>query len=130
LFDWEEINENNYPCHISEDLEEMLIIDEGEAEANDFARKYLFSSEKMEGIKMFIWDHRYINEIAKQNNIHPSIIHSYYAFDNNKTDRMAWARARRLMPEIKKAVFRVENNWDRDKSIDEIAKKLKLEIYN
>jgi len=43
---------------------------------------------------------------------------------------MVWARARRFMPDAKRCVYRVANYWDNAKSLDEIAKKLKAEIYN
>jgi Zn-dependent peptidase ImmA (M78 family) len=128
LFDWEEIKNNSF--HLSEDGSELFTIDEREMEADDFARRYLFSDEKMEEVKPFIYDQRYINEVAKENNVHPSIIHIYYAFDNDKTDRMVWARARRFMPDIKKCVYHLENPWDNPKPIEEVAKRKKLEIYN
>ena len=43
---------------------------------------------------------------------------------------MVWARARRHMPDIKKAVYHLENPWSDSKPIEEIAKKKKIEIYN
>ena len=104
LFDWDEINKDAYSYHISDDSEELLTIDERETQADDFARKYLFSKEKMEEVRPFIYNQRYINEVAKDNNVHPSIIHNYFAFDNNKNDRMVWARARRYMPDISRSV--------------------------
>ncbi|MBL7740332.1 MAG: helix-turn-helix transcriptional regulator [Chitinophagaceae bacterium] len=130
LFDWIEILNDAYSFHVSDATEEVLTLNEKEIEADEFAQKYLFSEEKMEDIKLFIYDRRYIEEIARDNNVHPSIIHSYYAHANAKTDRMAWVRARRFMPEITKSVFPVANSWNTDKTLDEIAKKLKLEIYN
>ena len=113
LFDWEEIRTNQYL--MSEDMNELLTVDENEIEADVFARRYLFSDVK---------------EFARENNIHPSIIYVYNAFDNDKTDRMVWARARRHMPDIKKAVYHLENPWSDSKPIEEIAKKKKIEIYN
>jgi hypothetical protein len=128
LFDWEEIKTNSY--HLSEDGEALLTVDEKEMEANDFARKYLFSQEKMAQIQPYMRMEKYIDEIAKSNNIHPSIIHAYYAFDNNKTDRLAWMRAKRYMPEIKKAIYHFGSSWSEAKPIDEVVKKIKIEIYN
>ncbi len=34
------------------------------------------------------------------------------------------------MPDAKKCVYRVVNYWDNAKSLDELAKRLKSEIYN
>jgi len=130
LFDWEEINKDIYSYHISDDSEELLTINEKEVEADDFARKYLFSKEKMDEIRPFIYNQKYISEIARDNNVHPSIIHIYHAFDNSKTDRLVWMRAKRYMPDINRCVYHLTNPWNNSKSIDEIAHKLKLEIYN
>ena len=128
LFDWDEIN---ISYHISDDTDELLTIDENEMQADDFARRYLFSDEKMEEVRPYIFrSDKYINDVAKDNNIHPSIIYIYNAYDNGKTDRMVWPRTRRHMPDIKKSVYRLENPWDNSKPIDEIVKKRKLEIYN
>ncbi len=100
------------------------------AEADDFARKYYFSKEKSKEVAPFIYNEQYIKNVAKDNNVHSSIIHAYHAFDTAGLDRMAWARARRYMPDAKKCVYRVVNYWDNAKSLDELAKRLKSEIYN
>ena len=128
LFDWEEIKNNNY--HLSEDPIASLTLDEKEADADNFAREYLFSASKLDEVKPYLRDKEFINEVAKNNNIHPSVIYIYYAFDNGSIDRMAWARARKQMPEIKKAIYRLDPGWDKVISIEETVKRLKLEIYN
>ena len=130
LFDWIEILNDAYSFHVSDATEEVLTINEKEMEADEFAQKYLFSEEKMEEVSPYIYDRQYVEEIARDNNVHPSIIHSYYAHAHGKTDRMAWVRARRFMPPVTKSVYQLASSWNSNKSIDEIAKKLKLEIYN
>lgn len=130
LFDWIEILNDAYSFHVSDATEEVLTLNEKEIEADEFAQKYLFSEEKMEEVSPYIYDKQYIEEVARDNNVHPSIIHSYYAYANGKTDRMAWARARRFIPPVTKSVYQLSNAWNNGKSIDEIAKKLKFEIYN
>src|SRR6185503_2241489 len=104
LFDWDEIRKNSY--HVSEDASEML--DKKEIEIDEFAREYLFSKTKLHEVKRFLRDEEYIADVAKNNHVHPSIIYIYNAFDNSATDRMVWARTRRLMPEIKKATYKIE----------------------
>lgn len=128
LFDWDEIKGNSY--HISEDPAAMLTVDEKESDADSFAREYFFSAAKMEEILPYLRDKEYVDEVAKNNNVHPSLIYIYYAFDNGAVDRMAWARARKQMPEIKKAIYRLDPTWEKVVSIDDTVKKLKLEIYN
>ena len=128
MFDWEEIKNTNN--HLSEDPIASLTLDEKEADADNFAREYLFSASKLDEVKPYLRDKEFINEVAKNNNIHPSVIYIYYAFDNGSIDRMAWARARKQMPEIKKAIYRLDPGWDKVISIEETVKRLKLEIYN
>lgn len=130
LFDMDAIENNTYSCLISEDTDHVLNIDEREEEADEFARKYLFSEEKMDEVIPFIWDKKFVTEIADENNVHPSIIYIYYAYENDDKDRMAWARARRFMPDVNKAIFRLNNPWESPMPINEFVKKLKLEIYN
>lgn len=128
LFDLGEIKANTY--HVSDDTEESLTLDEKEAEADAFAKRYLFSEEKMNATKPFMRNESFIKEVAKENNIHESIIHIYYAYENDKVDRLAWVRARRFMPEILNAIHRLEFSLNGLKAIDDFIKMKKLEIYN
>lgn len=128
LFDWEDIKKNNF--HLSEDVNELHKINGKETDADNFARDYMFSLKKLEEIKPYMQDGEYVQEVAQANNVHPSTIYVYYAFEYESADRKAWARARKKNADIKKAVFRFENHWDCPVPIDAFAKKLKLEIYN
>jgi HTH-type transcriptional regulator/antitoxin HigA len=128
LFDWEKLRNDSY--HLSEDLTDDFGIDENEIEADHFAREYLFSKAKSNEIKGRIWSETYVDEIAKNGNVHPSIVYIYNAFDSSSTDRMVWARTRRKMPDIKDAISRIENPWQKCKPIEDIAKQLRREVYN
>jgi HTH-type transcriptional regulator / antitoxin HigA len=129
LFDWTRIS-SSQAFHVTNDNEEIVTMIEEGIEADDFARKYFFSKEKSKEIISFIYNEQYIKKVAKDNNVHSSLIHAYHAFDNGSVDRMAWARAKRYMPDVKKSVSRVANYWDNAKNLDEIAQRLKSEIYN
>ena len=129
LFDWIDIKANDKP-HLTEDTSQVFTITDNEMDADNFARDYLFSRKKSEEIKLYLKDQEYIEEVAKNNDVHSSFIYTYYAFDNDKVDRMAWARAKRQTPPIHKAVYRLENPFDKPAPIDDFAKKLRLEIYN
>jgi len=129
LFDWIDIKSNDKP-HLTEDTSQVFTITDNELDADNFAREYLFSKSKMNDIKLYMKDQGYIDETAKNNDVHPSFIYTYYAFDNDKIDRMAWARAKKQTPSIKKAVYRLENPFDKPMPIEDFAKKLRLEIYN
>lgn len=129
LFDLEDIKNANIP-HLSDNIEESLTITETEIEADEFAKRYLFSEEKMQDVLPYMRNESIIKEIARDNNIHHSIIYSYYAYEFSKTDRLAWIRARRTSPPdlVKKAIFRLE--FPLNEPIEEIIKSKKLEIYN
>lgn len=129
VFDWLSIKSNDKP-HLTEDVSRVLTITDSELDADNFAREYLFSRKKLEEVKMFLKDQDYVEETAKNNDVHPSLIYTYYAYDYDNTDRMAWARAKRQSPPIEKAVHRLENPFHKSVAIDEFAKKLRLEIYN
>jgi len=129
LFDWLDIKSNDKP-HLTEDTSQVFTITDNELDADNFAREYLFSRKKIEDIRLYMKDPEFVEETAKNNNVHPSFIYTYYAFDYNQVDRMAWARAKKQSPPIREAVFRLENPLDKPLPIEEFAKKMKLEIYN
>lgn len=128
LFDWDEIGNNHY--HLSDDEDNELLVQEKETEANNFAREYLFPQEKMNQIKNNLNNPYFVNEFAKNNHVHPSIIYVFNAFDSSKTNRASWARARKNEPDISKCISHLENPWENSKPINEIVKNKKLEIYN
>lgn len=77
LYDWDEIRQHRY--HITGETESMKI---NEGEADNFARQYLFSDEKMAFIKPKINEPRFVKLFAEQNHVHESIIYSFYNWDN------------------------------------------------
>jgi HTH-type transcriptional regulator/antitoxin HigA len=129
LFDWLDIKSKDKP-HITEDTSQVLTITDSEMDADNFAREFLFARKKIEEIKLYLRDQEFVEETAKNNDVHPSFIYTYYAFDYDKIDRMAWARAKRFTPPISKAVYRLENPFGKPMPIEDFAKKLRLEIYN
>ena len=128
LFDWDEIRADKYL--ISEGTEDLVVLDEREVQADDFARRYLFSEEMMNEVQPFINNERIVKEIADEYNIHRSIIYIYNAFDKSSVDRLVWMRAKRYMPDIKQATYQLEIPWNERKTLDEIVRQKKLEIYN
>ena len=128
LFDWEEIRKNSY--HLSDDEDNELLVQEKEAEANKFAREYLFPKEKMDVVKSNLNDPFFVREYAKQNHVHESIIYVFSAYDSSKTNRAAWARARKNEPDMALCLSRLDNPWRQAKPISEIVKNKKVELYN
>lgn len=128
LFDWDEIRNNIY--HLSDQDENELVVKEKENEANNFAREYLFPKEKMNQIRNNINNSDFVEVFAKNNHVHPSIIYVFNAYDSSKTNRVAWARARKNEPDISKCISHLENPWGSSKPINQIVREKKSEIYN
>ena len=115
LFDFEEIKKDTY--HLSEDEEEIqdLAVLEKEKEADHFAREYLFSKDKSLKAKPHINNKNFIYDFAAQNQVHPSFIYAYYAFDAGKGYDKNWIRANRHNPDFDSLLKLIENPWDKDK---------------
>ncbi len=127
LFDWEDISENKY--HLSDDSNEELSVQDRERMADNFAREYLFTTEKLTAIKKYIRDEIYIKEVANDNHVHPSIIYAFSAFDSAKGDRKAWARARKYTPDIATTIKNIDLPWKDEQSVDDILEERKSLIY-
>ncbi|MFB9865653.1 ImmA/IrrE family metallo-endopeptidase [Rufibacter immobilis] len=125
LFDWEEIKANKY--HLTDDSNEQLSVREREAEADDFAREYLFSKQKTADVRPYINNSVYVEKFAADNHVHPSLIYVFNAFDAPKGNRMVWAIARKNSPEIEECTKALDIPWER--SVEEVVQSLKPEVY-
>lgn len=128
LFDWEEIREHQY--HLTDDSNELLSVREREKAADDFAREYLFSKAKLSEIKKYINDEHYLNEVASDNQVHRSIIYTFYAFDANNRERSAWARARKFSPDVNIVTKDVNFPWNAKTPLESYILNIKSKLYN
>ncbi|MFT5618520.1 MAG: HTH-type transcriptional regulator/antitoxin HigA [Arenicella sp.] len=80
LYDFDKLSSTKY--HLSGEPDVLLL----EEEANEFAKEYLFSDEKMKYISNFIDSHGVVEEYAKKQKIHQSIIYSFYCWKKKETD--------------------------------------------
>ncbi len=131
LFDWEEIRSTNY--HISEGPKQEF--DQGsknEVEADEFARKYLFSREKMREIEDYINNHEYVREYAIVNHVDPSFIYVFNAYDSLSADKRAWGRAYKRNPKIlfNTLKSKLENDQKNSIQFEDHIKYLRNRIYN
>lgn len=127
LFDWPDIESNTY--HTTEDGDDIpLLVKERDRRADEFARSFLFSKDKTAKITPYLYDARYISEVAEDNQVHPSIIYLFLAFDN-KSGKKYWAKAREMSPPIEAAVSRLTVPWEEELSWEKIEV-LKKDIYN
>jgi hypothetical protein len=125
LYDWEEIRNEQY--HISGESSSMKI---NEAEANNFAREYLFSNEKMEIVKPSINNPKFVRSFAEKNHIHPSIIYTFYNWDCGE-DKSTYAKFDRFMPDFSELMehFKMER-FRQLAPVKEISRDRNLELYN
>jgi len=130
IFDWSEIKVGQY--HFSEDeSERQLSVREKEQEADNFAREYLFSNEKLKHIQAYINDDSYVDSYAKANHVHKSFVYVFHAYNIGKNkDKFAWPRAKKYNPDITNILSLLENSWEDYKPISQFIKPLKLKIYN
>lgn len=115
LFDWTEISQGNY--HLSLDKQDNAVFAQKELEADSFARKYLFSKEKSKMIKRHLNNHTEVLKFAKFNDIHPSIIYLFEAYDaGNKSSN--WAKARNYNVDVSECLGNLNSSWNNIDSID------------
>lgn len=99
LYDWEDIWVNNFLVSGELDINAIK-----EVEADDFAREFLFSSEKMRRVKPHIDNQTFVFECAKAYNIHFSFIYIFYCWEQDKIDKDVWAKYKRYIPDASEAI--------------------------
>lgn len=126
LFDWEYIKSNYY--HITGEPD-LLDDNKREDAANEFAKQYLFNDSKLDEVSRFINSPSKVKEFAIKNQIHESIIYSFYKFDNKeyKGTNRSWSKNTDV--DANKWLKPLEaNEWN--KPISERTKIIKEKIFN
>jgi Zn-dependent peptidase ImmA (M78 family) len=120
LYDLETIEKSRY--HLSGEPDLFLI---QEDKANDFAREYLFSEDKLRNIEAFIHNPIIVSKKAKEYNIHPSIIYSMFQYWKKEQGENYWGAFKKGFPDISKATAKLNySNWTAE-SISETAQQIK-----
>jgi HTH-type transcriptional regulator/antitoxin HigA len=127
LFDWDEIMTNGY--HLSDEDNDILTVVEKEEEANEFARKYLFSKEKTLAVRPYLNDDTYIAKFSENHQVHKSFIYVFHAKDVKDGNGVYWAKARANNPDISTLVELLNNPWGNRRPTNEFVKYLKEKIY-
>jgi HTH-type transcriptional regulator/antitoxin HigA len=128
IFDWDDIKNDCY--HLSDEDNEELTVQDREKQADNFAREYLFSSEKMKELKPYINDIGYVKRIANENHVHFSIIYAFSAYMNRNRDSKAWAFAKKQSPIVSEVIKAVDYPWNDETPLEEFANEKKHLIYN
>jgi Zn-dependent peptidase ImmA (M78 family) len=127
LFDWQDILENRY--HLTDDDDQELTVREREAMADNFAKEYFVPTEKLKSVKRYLTDEAYIEEFAYRNNVHPSFIYIFSAWDANSNNRGPWARARRHDADYKLAIEQLDLPWSEARPMYDVMKERKNVTY-
>lgn len=132
LFDWDEIKRRNKP-HISEEIDRF---DKKEVEADTFAREYLFSSEKMKVVSSQINNEGFVSRYAKAFDVHPSIIYSFYCWDNVTSDEDVFKKYKKYLITAREALTTIDPDsmlkipLGKRMSIREKSKQLNKSVFN
>jgi len=123
LYDWDEIRREKY--HITGETDSINI---NESEADNFARQYLFSDDKMEKVLPHINEPRYVRMFAEQSHIHPSIIYTFYSRDKNDYKRFYRQMRPPLNSSLEPFNFFEFEDIKSSKPIKEITSKRNLQL--
>lgn len=120
LYDLEEIEKRTY--HLTGEIDLWLL---QEDKADEFSREYLFGVERSNYIEPFINNPLIVKQYAEKNQVHPSIIYSFYMYDHK-----SWNMFSDQMPDLNLVLRRLNiNPWEKE-TIQENIKILKEEIFN
>jgi len=125
LFDFDLIETNSF--HLTGDDDLFLIEDK----ADSFGRDFFFSEEKFHFIKTYINNPFMVAKFARENEIHPSMIYSFFTWYQKKLyGKNYHAAFKEFYPDYNEAIKKLNPIAWNDKSIVEASEKIKsiLEI--
>lgn len=125
LFDFDLIETNSF--HLTGDNDLFLI----EEKADSFARDIFLREEKFQYIKKYINNPYLVSKFAKENELHDSIVYSFFTWYQDKLYKKSYHGAfREFYPDYAESLKKLNPiTWD-DKSLKQASEKIKsiLEI--
>ncbi|MBD1432395.1 ImmA/IrrE family metallo-endopeptidase [Sphingobacterium sp. DN00404] len=120
LFDYDAIKTNSY--HLSDD-EDLFLIEE---KANSFARDYFMPRANFDYIKTYIKNDYIVERFAKENEIHKSLVYSFYTwYQQELYNKNYHAAFKEHYPDYKPAISKLNPiTWDED-TVREASEKIK-----
>lgn len=120
LFDYETVVSNNF--HLSDDQDLFLI----EEKANSFARDYFLPVEGFHYIKHYINNPYMVERFAKEQEIHPSLVYSFYSwYQNELYGKNFYGAFKEHYPTCKNAVGKLNPISWHEESIKVASEKIK-----
>ncbi len=128
LRDWEDFI--NQPAHLSFDSDDDdFDHNERENNANHYARQYLIADKYFDIAANHINDQFSVYALARELNIHPSLIYSFYCWDNSPYNKKVYSKFRFQMPDITGAISNlVTFSWNDNITLKSIGLR-KKEIF-
>ena len=120
LFDYDAIKTNSY--HLSDD-EDLFLIEE---KANSFARDYFMPRANFDYIKTYIKNDYMVERFAKENEIHKSMVYSFYTwYQQELYNKNYHAAFKEHYPDYKPAISKLNPiTWDED-TVRQASEKIK-----
>ncbi|WP_293886324.1 MULTISPECIES: ImmA/IrrE family metallo-endopeptidase [unclassified Sphingobacterium] len=120
LFDYDAISTNRY--HLSDD-EDLFLIEE---KANTFAREYFMSKSDFDYIKTYIKNSYVVERFAKDKEIHPSLVYSFYAwYQKDLYGKNYFGAFKEFYPDYRIAVSRLNPIAWNEESVRVVSEKIK-----
>jgi Zn-dependent peptidase ImmA (M78 family) len=125
LFDSEHVK--NFYYHITGELD---LFSPHEVEADKFANHMLLPPAKFEQAKPHIGNKSFVEEFARVNQVHPSVIYARYCWEMQEVDEKVWAKFKHLIPSAAEAIPMLKGNpWQNKVALKEIAKQTENEFF-
>jgi Zn-dependent peptidase ImmA (M78 family) len=126
LFDYDDIEKQVF--HLTGEADLFLLQEDA---ADDFAREYLFSTEKLKFILPHIDNDFLVENYAKESQVHKSIIYSFYHHYMSERGGNYWGRFKDKFPDISVALKDLrEGDPYKYEEIQESVTYLKEKVYN
>jgi HTH-type transcriptional regulator / antitoxin HigA len=126
LFDYDQIEKQVF--HLTGEADLFLLQEDA---ANDFARDYLLSQDKLKYVQPHINNNYIVEQMAKEFQIHPSIIYSIHCYDvEAKGLGSYWGLYGKYIPSTKVALDGINVNPFENSTLEETVKYLKANVYN
>lgn len=119
LYDLDTIRDTTF--HLTGEPDLFLI----ENRANDFARELLFSRDKMIYVFPMINNPTVVQQAAQKHNVHPSIIYSFYQYDQAEEGNNYWGAFKEYFPDVRKLTKQLNAASWSDESIEDSVAKIK-----
>jgi len=125
LYDYDKIEGQVF--HLTGEPDLFLLEDE----ANKFSRDYFLPADRAKFVYKFIDNTLVVKNLAKESQIHPSLIYNFYCFEMDAAGKgNYWGKYKHLLPDVSSALKDINvNPFDHEK-IDETVHYLNTHIFN